>query len=81
MRCPKHPDVWLHENMVETHGLCPRCDKSYLLEKEHSCAKCGQKPAVLCGLHPLNPAKILEYRCREHWPFKHPYPEKNDKNF
>ena len=32
MRCPRHPYVWLYENMVETHGYCPACDQWYPLE-------------------------------------------------
>jgi uncharacterized Zn-finger protein len=31
MRCPKHPEIWLYENMMETEGYCPECDTWYLL--------------------------------------------------
>lgn len=31
MRCPIHPEVWLHEDMMETKGFCPDCDKWYPL--------------------------------------------------
>ena len=34
LRCPKHPEVWLYENMMETMGYCPECDEWYELEKE-----------------------------------------------
>ena len=32
MRCPKHPEVWLYENMLETRGFCPSCGTWYELE-------------------------------------------------
>ena len=32
MRCPIHTEVWLYENMVETHGYCILCDDWYPLE-------------------------------------------------
>ena len=31
MRCPEHPEVWLYENMLETEGFCPKCQKWYKL--------------------------------------------------
>lgn len=34
MQCPKHPDVWLYENMIETEGFCPTCQKWCELEVE-----------------------------------------------
>jgi hypothetical protein len=35
MRCPIHSEVWLYENMMETKGFCPKCQKWYdLPEKE-----------------------------------------------
>ena len=33
MKCPKHPEVWLYENMFETHGFCPKCQKWYKGER------------------------------------------------
>ncbi len=32
MRCKFHPEVWLYENMMETEGLCPKCQKWYDLK-------------------------------------------------
>ena len=32
MRCPKHPEIWLYENMMETEGYCPECGKWYKLK-------------------------------------------------
>jgi hypothetical protein len=33
MRCPKHPEVWLYENMTEVKGYCPECDEWYDLKE------------------------------------------------
>ena len=33
MRCPKHYDVWLYENMIETKGFCPKCETWYNLKE------------------------------------------------
>lgn len=33
MRCPKHPAIWLYENMMETNGFCIICQKWYDLKK------------------------------------------------
>lgn len=46
MRCPKHPEVWLYENMMETKGFCPKCGEWYELEDNKSKVKTHavQKP-------------------------------------
>lgn len=33
MECPKHPEVQLYENMIETKGFCLKCEKWYNLGK------------------------------------------------
>ena len=32
MHCPKHPKIWLYENMMETKGFCPDCNQWYDLK-------------------------------------------------
>ena len=32
MRCPKHPDVWLYENLTFTVGYCRKCQEWYVLD-------------------------------------------------
>ena len=34
MRCKIHPAVGLYEDILETKGFCPKCDKWYDLDKE-----------------------------------------------
>jgi len=36
MRCPKHPDEWLYENMMETKGWCKKCKVWYALNTHSS---------------------------------------------
>jgi hypothetical protein len=42
MRCPKHPEVWLYENMMETEGYCPKCKEWYPLEERDKDASSGE---------------------------------------
>jgi hypothetical protein len=32
MRCKKHKDIWLYEDMIEKKGFCPLCGVWYPLK-------------------------------------------------